>query len=451
MFRWRITGNATAAVDDMKDRFDLPVSAASPEALDDYIAAVDLLLSASPGAEERLGCAIAAEPDFALAHIARARLLQLQARMPEAREAATRAKSLRGRISTREQRHLDAIALTVEGSATDALALVRGHAREYPRDALPLSLALGVFGLLGFSGRLDHHEAQLALLQELAPQWGEDWWFLGYLGWAYIETGDVATGVPLVERSLAGNPRNAHAAHQRTHGFFEAGDAAGGAAFLADWLPGYPRAGQLHCHLSWHLALFELAQGNPDRAYAVYLDNIRPSVALSAPMLSLADAASFLWRWRLYEASPLLEEEWVEVVEHARRHFPRASLAFADLHAGLAEAAIGDSEGVQARIAGLYDLSAQGRLPPGEVAPGLSAGVEALSRGQYAQAASMLESAIPDLARIGGSHAQREVFEDSLIAAYLRSQQPGKAARLLEARLARRPSPRDEAWLARCG
>jgi len=27
-----------------------------------------------------------------------------------------------------------------------------------------------VFGLLGFSGRRDHHEAQLALLEELAPR-----------------------------------------------------------------------------------------------------------------------------------------------------------------------------------------------------------------------------------------------------------------------------------------
>jgi hypothetical protein len=57
----------------------------------------------------------------------------------------------------------------VEGSAREALALVREHAAEHPRDALPPSLALGVFGLLEFSGRLAHHEAQLALLQELAP------------------------------------------------------------------------------------------------------------------------------------------------------------------------------------------------------------------------------------------------------------------------------------------
>jgi hypothetical protein len=358
------------------------------------------------------------------------------------------AEALRQRVSLREKGHIDAIALAVRGSATEALDVVRSHAAVYPRDALPLSLALGVFGLLGFSGRLDHHEAQLALLEELAPSWGEDWWFLGYLGWAYIETGAVEVGTRLVERSLAGNPRNAHAAHQRVHGFFESGDAAGGAAFLEAWLPDYDRAGQLHCHLSWHLALFELARGDSDRARAIYLDSIRPSVAQSAPMLSLADSASFLWRWWLYGVTPLLEQEWDEVAAHARRHFPRASLAFADLHAGLAETAIRDTEGVQNRIGGLNRLVEEARLPPGKVVPALCAGTAALARGDDAGAAQVLEAAVAELPRIGGSHAQREVFEDSLIVAYLRCGQPTKAAQLLRARLNRRPSPRDESWLA---
>lgn len=435
---------------ELRDRFDLPVTTASAAALEEYVAALALLLSANSGAGERLARAIAADDDFALAHIAQARLLQLEARMPEARAAAARAEALRDRLSAREQRHIDTVALAVRGSAGEALALVRAHVLDYPRDALPLSLALGVFGLLGFSGRLDHHEAQLSLLQELAQHWGDDWWFLGYLGWAYIETGEVAAGTRLVERSLAGNPRNAHAAHQRAHGFFEAGDAAGGAAFVEAWLPDYQRSGHLHCHLSWHLALFELARGNPHRARAVYYDNIRPSVAQSAPMLSLADSASFLWRWQLYGAAPTLDQEWVEVAAHARRHFPEASLAFADLHAGLAEAAIRDSDGVQTRIGGLHGLAEAGRLPPGKAAPALCAGAAAFARGEHAEAAQVLEAALAELPRIGGSHAQREVFEDTLIVAYLRSGQPGKAASLLRSRLARRPSPRDENWLGLC-
>jgi hypothetical protein len=135
------------------------------------------------------------------------------------------------------------------------------------------------------------------------------------------------------------------------HGFFESGDPDGGAGFVEDWLKGYGRAGHLHCHLSWHLALFELARGNAERAQAIYLDNIRPSVAFAAPMLVLADTASFLWRWRFYDAAPPLDQEWAEVAAHARRYFPHAGLVFADLHAALAAAGTGDDDGLLSRIA----------------------------------------------------------------------------------------------------
>ena len=89
--------------------------------------------------EQRLGRAIANDPDFALAHIANARLLQLQARIPEARAAALRAEALRDRVSVREKRHIDAIALAVRGFATEALDVVNPQAAEFPRDARPLS------------------------------------------------------------------------------------------------------------------------------------------------------------------------------------------------------------------------------------------------------------------------------------------------------------------------
>ena len=56
----------------LSDRFGLPLTAASPVAVEDYVAAVDLILSANTGAEALLDRALAADPDFALAHIARA-------------------------------------------------------------------------------------------------------------------------------------------------------------------------------------------------------------------------------------------------------------------------------------------------------------------------------------------------------------------------------------------
>src|SRR5271166_5274578 len=121
-----------------KDRFDLPVTCANVAAVENYVSAVDLLLSAWPGTEVLLDRALAADPDFALAHIARGRLSQLQARMPEAKVAAARARALADRVTARERRHIEAIALSVDGAAGEALAVVREHIAEYPRDALPL-------------------------------------------------------------------------------------------------------------------------------------------------------------------------------------------------------------------------------------------------------------------------------------------------------------------------
>jgi hypothetical protein len=430
-----------------EDRFGLALTTSSAAAAENYVRALDLMLSANVGAEELLDAALASDPEFALAHIARGRLFAVQARGAEAKEAAERARTLASRVTGREARHIETVALAIDGKGKEATAMLEEHVAEYPRDALVLSLALGVFGLLGFSGRADFHEAQLALLESLAPRWDEDWWFLTYLGWARIELGDIARGADEVERALALNPQNAYAAHARAHGYYEAGDAEGGAGFIEGWLPGYNRRSQLHGHLSWHLALCELARGNPERAAALYADAIRPAVSHAPPLFNLADSASFLWRWQVYGESPPLDGEWAEVAAHASRFFPQAGMHFADIHAILAEAACRDDRGARRRIAQAEDLAASGRLAQGPIVPGLCAGAAAFARGDYAEAADELGAALPELARIGGSHAQREVFEDTFIAAALRAGHYDKARARLAERLARRPSARDRRWL----
>ncbi len=273
-------------------------------------------------------------------------------------------------------------------------------------------------GLIAFSGRPDHHEAQRALLERLAPRWGEDWWFTGYLGWSHVETGDPKGGGAIVERALARNPRNAHAAHARIHAHVELGETAAGVAFLTDWVRGYEAAAQLHCHLNWHLALFELDLGQSERAMARYQAAIRPGCASSAPMATLADAASLLWRCALHDAGPR-PLPWQEVAALAEQRFPRAGLAFADLHAAMAEAATGSAARLERRIAELERLASDRKLPQGRVVAMLCRGLGAFARGEPAEAADLLAAAMPEVTRIAGSHAQREVFEDTLIAALL--------------------------------
>src|SRR4029078_10611301 len=103
---------------------------------------VGRLLAAWNGAEEALDRAIAADPDFALAHIARARMHAVFGRGAEARACAARARDLAAKPTERERGHVHVIASAIEGKAAQALADAERHIDAYPRDALVLVMLL---------------------------------------------------------------------------------------------------------------------------------------------------------------------------------------------------------------------------------------------------------------------------------------------------------------------
>ncbi len=93
-------------------------------------------------------------------------------------------------------------------------------------------------------------------------------------------------------------------------------------------------------------------------------------------------------------------------------------------------------------------MASSGKLRLGEIVPTLCRALGAYAAGADDEAVRLLDQAMPDLPKVAGSHAQREVFEDTLIACCLRSGKRDRAHALLTQRLARRPRPLDKAWLA---
>jgi tetratricopeptide (TPR) repeat protein len=430
-----------------EDRYGLPVTTSCVSAVEAYVEGVDRLLSAQPGADERLERAIEADPGFALAHVALARVRQLRMQGAEARELAGRARKHLGGVTARERSHVETIARAVDGDAAGALSAVVEHCGFYPRDALVLQLNFGAFGLISFAGRREHDAEMLAFFERFAGAYGDDWWFRFAYGWAHTEAGRVAEGRTLMERAFAMNPKNANAVHGIAHVFYEEGDSAGGVDFVSRWLPGYDRAGSLHCHLTWHIALAALVRGDVARARAAFEDGIRARVApLAPPTNVLTDGTSLLWRLYL-DGEPVAPGEWREIAEFARQRFPGVAPHFHELHCAMAWAAAGEWDLYDKRLAELRERLAKGLLPPGAAVPALAEGFGAFVRGDYAAAARVLAPIAEDIARVGGSHAQQDVFEETLVAAWIRAGEPEKAARALERRLARRPSPRAESWL----
>jgi tetratricopeptide (TPR) repeat protein len=437
----------------MQDRYGLPLTTRSTRAAERFIEGLDLLLEQNFGPEAQFIEAIEADTGFALAYSALAYMLHLRAQVPEARERVQQAEALAPGLSRREQQQIEAIALFINGQGPRSYALIREHLAEYPRDILMLRVAqrLCALGCSG-AGVASFPAPLLALMQSVASAYGDDWAFLGSYAFAHHETGHVEEARRLAQRSLALRPTNAVAAHSVAHVFFETGDAASGGAFLETWLKGFDTRAPYHVHLSWHQALFELACGHYQRALALYEADIRPAVVANmAPALN--DSAALLWRVSLYSGTtPPFPPE--EVRDLATPAASRPGPAFRDTHAALAFAVAGDDVSMGHMIDRLQGLAAAGDVLAGEVTLPLAQGIDAFAHGAYSEAVRRLEPLFTEprldqLARIGGSHAQREVFEDTLLEAYLRAEQFEKAEAMLRTRLQRRDSVRDLFWLGR--
>jgi len=431
-----------------EDRCGLPLSSSSHEAASAYREGVDLMLAGWTGTADALERAIAADPDFALAHIARGRLHSFYQQGDLARAKAVVARELVAkRGDERERSHVETLALAIEGRLPEALAATLRHIESWPRDAIVLSLPLGAFGLFAFSGMADHDRARHELCERVAQHYGEDWWFLTLYGWAMTENGNVARGRAVTERGFGLRRQNAHAAHAVLHAMFEDGSIDEADRLVDGWIPTYGSAGILHGHIRWHQALGALEHGDAARALAIYADVLQPQATQAPPLNFVTDGASLLWRLSAYgHAVP--KALWLDADAAAQKLFPKSSLPFADVHMALLAAATQNHQTLAARLAVIEQRLTEGKLPAGPVVPAICRALAAFADEDYATCVRALTPVLTDVARIGGSHAQRELIEDTFIVALMRSGELARARALLEARLHRRPSLRDARWQA---
>lgn len=420
------------------DTRDLALTTDSDRAAADYNKGVTLMLSAWPGAAERFEAAIDADPDFALAHAARARLHAICGESTKAKlRIAQAARLAETHGDTRERNHVEVLSHAIHGRSREALTHTLAHLERWPADAVILSLPLGAFGLLAFSGMADHDQARVDLCVQHAHAYADDdWWFLAHAGWALAENGEVARGRTMLERSVDLRRQNANGVHALAHALFEAGAGEEAERLIGDWLPDYGRDGILHGHLAWHTALVALDRGDAEGALAIYAEHVQPSVSRGMPINIVSDGASLLWRMEAYgHASPKVC--WTELADYAGRAFPTAGHAFIDTHMLMIAAMIGDQAALDQRVAS----------PDAKhVIPAIGQALRAFAEEDFASCARLLEPIASEVTRIGGSGAQREVIGDTLLVALMRNGEAAKARALLDQRLHRRPSPRDTRW-----
>jgi hypothetical protein len=250
---------------------------------------------------------------------------------------------------------------------------------------------------------------------------------------ALSEDGQLAPAWATIERSVAANPKNAHAAHGFAHVCYESGALDDARSFLSSWLTTYPRDGFFHGHLSWHFSLCEIQAGNWEKASHLYRDGIALDRHSGGPQQKMSDGAAFLWRSEL-AGYPRDAAAWRGLYDYANSALPRPGSGLADLHVILAQAVMGDDTGLKARTRQMEQAAREGRYPSGSYLPALASGFAGFEHGDFAGAIAALAPLTGQNERIGGSRAQHDLIEFTLLKAYINTIRLEEARRLLGAR-----------------
>lgn len=389
------------------DRYGNSLTTSSEAAFDAYCEGVDLFLAAQAGGIELMIKATELDPRFAVAHADVARALQISAQPVAAKEAMGKAQALlpelAGADQAQELSHVLVMQDLLAGQGDAAFAKIRGHIKSWPRDVLVVQPCCGVFGLIGFSGRVGREQENTDFMAALQPHYEGDWWFDSQYAFALCEIGELAAAETLNELAFAANPANANAVHHRAHIHYEAGEFVAGHRALTDWRAAYDPASILHCHLAWHDALWSLAKADYATLWSTVRSCVLPEVASAPPINVMTDLVSVLLRAELAGA-PVDQALWQSVSDYALESFPRPGMSFADAHSAIAYASVGADEA-------LAPLLTEPRGFAGDLVAAIGQAFLAFRQADWPAFTRLLEPAMTAHERLGGSRAQRDLLE----------------------------------------
>ena len=186
-------------------------------------------------------------------------------------------------------------------------------------------------------------------------------------------------------------------------------------------------------HLWWHLALYYLSQGRDAQALEMY-DHHCWGIAKSYSQDQVG-AVSLLARFDI--AGIAVGERWQDMADYLAERADDTVQPFLTLQYlyGLARAGRPQAEALLDAVRGYATQApAFNRDVWQDVALPACEGLYAYAKGDYDRAWQRLAGAVPRMGEVGGSHAQRDLFEQILLDAGLKSGRLVAAQQMLELR-----------------
>ena len=428
----------------------LPITVASNEALNAYEKAVLGYLAQKQNTMDQLDVALEADPEFVMAHCLRAYLMKMAfdpAFLPKARDSLEACKKVVADATDREKRHVAAVRLMLEDRPADFLNTLDDIAIDYPTDLMNLKLTQFLHFWRGDASNMrDVVGRALHAWDSTMPGYG---FTLGMLAFGYEEGGDYKAAERIGREAVDLNPEDSWGVHAVAHTIEMEGRHEDGIEWLKHTEPGWLENNNFRYHLWWHRSLYHLEQGEIDQVFDLYDTRIRGDKTDFAT--DIANGSALLWR--LYLRDIDVGDRWEELGERAEAHARDAANSFFNINYMMALMATDRWDISEILLTSMREDSVQNDPVSAcavDVGIAIAKGLRAYYHRDFQGAVNFMLPVRYEQHLFGGSHAQRDVFDQTLVLAAIRSGRDTLARALIAERETRhRQIP--AAWKSEAG
>ncbi|WP_299733708.1 tetratricopeptide repeat protein [uncultured Tateyamaria sp.] len=413
----------------MQDLYGLPITCDSDttrQGIDDFVHG---FISFQPKAANILKTA-KADPGNGLAN-AYAAILYMLLEAPAAPKLAQpfldNAERATG-LTPREAGAVEAARLFVTGKIPKLIELCEATVSAYPRDMVMLKLGqYHTFNIGDFP-------AMLRVAQKAQPGAADIAYAHGMLAFGFEECHLLDHAEQAARHALDLDPSEPWAHHALAHIYLTRGQVTEGTEFLESVAHHWADLNSfMHSHNWWHLALFYISAGRNDDLLAAYDTHVWGlSKDYSQDQIG---AVSLLARMEF--AGVNVGDRWQDVADHIAKRGADTTSPFLTLQYlyALGRTKRGEAETLLKAIEARAEDKTQHDVETWrDVALWAAHGIAAHAAGDYDDTIRFLGKALPRLAEAGGSHAQRDLFDQIHLDALIKSGRSAQAQQVLEMR-----------------
>ncbi|MDP6830157.1 MAG: tetratricopeptide repeat protein [Alphaproteobacteria bacterium] len=337
------------------------------------------------------------------------------------RKAADSARSAAEAMATRggtprEKWHLAALQAWNVGDMTGATDLWEQILLHHPHDVMALRLShFTHFYLTGGAAMRQSARRILGAWEESRADFG---FVQGIAAFAHEEAGDYEMAEAYGKRAVEINAKDIWATHAVAHVYEMQGRQDEGIAWLDGLSGNWDDLNNFRFHTWWHKAMYHLEKGQFETVLGLYDGAFWAEP--SDEYLDFTNAAAMLWRLEYQGVD--VGERWSALADVAEQHSTDAVMAFADAHYMMALAKDGRDEAAAAMLAALSEkagTSGDQARATADVGLPVCRATLALCKGEAGEAAQILLPLRDHIQRLGGSHAQRDVWAQMICRAAL--------------------------------